>query len=75
MRRTLLDAYSTANLTSEEASEFCGYTPADGAWKRVSDLMNAKLIEPTGITRSGSSGRQQRVMRITALGREALRND
>lgn len=59
-------------LIAEEAALRCGYTAADGAWKRVSDLLNAGLLEDTGRTRPGSSGRQQRVLRITEKGRAAL---
>jgi len=82
MRRRLLDYYGIVGsvrpsdtrwgATAEEATEDCGYTAADGAWKRVSDLLNAGLLEDTGRTRAGSSGRQQRVLRITEKGRAAL---
>jgi len=75
MLRDLLEAYGTADLTAEEAAEERGYTAADGAWKRVSDLTNAGLVEPTGETRPASSGRQQRVLRITRLGVEVLRGE
>lgn len=73
MRRTLLDVYSCADLIAEEASEEAGYTAADGAWKRVSDLLGAGLLEDTGQTRLASTGRSQRVLRITQAGREALK--
>lgn len=72
MRRALLDAFSTADLTAEEVQDAAGYVPADGSWKRVSDLGNAKLIEPTGEVRVASTGRPQRVWRITEAGKEAL---
>ena len=75
MRRTLLQQYHLARLnglTAEEASYAAGYTPADGAWKRVSDLQNAGYVEDTGRTRSANSGRQQRVLVITDKGLEAL---
>jgi len=72
MRRYLLLAFAVIPRTAEEAAGAAGYTPADGAWKRVSDLLNLGLIEDTGETRTASSGRQQRVLRITAKGREAL---
>lgn len=79
MRLKLLREFNTARsyaasqgLTSEEAGEFAGYTAEDGAWKRVSDLLNAGLIEDSGEQRRGSSGRMQRVLRITEVGLLAL---
>lgn len=59
-------------LTAEQASERVGNP--DGAWKRVSDLQRLGLIEPAvdaygrSVTRTASSGRQQRVLTITGLG-------
>lgn len=73
MMRRLLTQYASVWLTAEEAALACGFTAADGAWKRVSDLLNAGLLEDSGQLRTGSSGRAQRVLRITAAGREALR--
>jgi len=66
MLATLLRAYTdnTDGLTAEEAAAAAGYTAADGAWKRVSDLITAGHLEDTGITRRGSSGRDQRVLRL-----------
>ena len=73
MRRRLLVAFFTSTgLTAEEAAQAAGYGPADGAWKRVSDLKNARLIGPMGKTRPGRSGREQQVLGITDLGWEAL---
>lgn len=74
MRRRLLAVYVKApgGLTAEEAADRAGFDPAEGPWKRVSDLTNMDLIRPTGKTRAASSGRQQRVLRITDAGREAL---
>ena len=76
MLRSLLQEYARADLTSEEAAERCNLDP----WavsKRVSDLLNAGHIEPVYengevVTRPGSSGRQQRVLRITTAGSDAL---
>lgn len=74
MRRRLLIAFgASGGLTAEEAANLCGFTAADGAWKRVSDLKNAKLIAPMGKTRPASSGREQQVLGITDLGWAALR--
>lgn len=77
MRRDLLRVFAMERVggyTAEEAADYAGYTPADGAWKRVSDLLNAKLVQvDVGHERRGRSGRMQRVLRITDLGREALR--
>lgn len=73
MMRTLLTTYAKVGpLTAEDAAEFAGYDPRDGAWKRVSDLKRNGWIEPTGATRPGSSGRPQQVCRITDEGREQL---
>ncbi len=71
-RRRLLETFVTGDRTAEEAAARAGYTPADGAWKRVSDLKNLGLIAPTGSTRPGTSGREQDVLRITADGWAAL---
>lgn len=70
MRRKLLDAYGERHeaLTAEEAAERAGYTKADGAWKRVSDLIRSGLVRDTGERRPGTSGRDQRVLRITDVG-------
>ena len=73
MMRRLLRAHYARPLTAEEASDLCGYDAADGAWKRVSDLANAGLIEDTGQRRTARSGREQVVRAITEAGREALR--
>jgi hypothetical protein len=73
MRRRLLEMFRRwGPLTAEGVANSAGYGAEDGAWKRVSDLLNLGLIEDTGETRTASSGRQQRVLRITAKGREAL---
>jgi hypothetical protein len=50
-------------LTAHEAAELAGYSDADGAWKRVSDLLADGLIESTGQTKPGPHGRMQRVLR------------
>lgn len=73
MMRKLLKCFSVRSLTSDEAVWLAGYLPADGAWKRVSDLAAKGLIEDTGERRPGDSGRAQMVRRITDKGREALR--
>ena len=50
-------------LTAEEAALSTPYGTDGGNYtKRVSDLLNAGIVEPTGHTRAGSSGRQQRVL-------------
>lgn len=74
MRRRLLEAFAVALDTAEGAAARAGYSPADGAWKRVSDLLNLGFLEDTGARWVGvRSGRPQRVLRITEAGREALR--
>lgn len=54
-------------LTDDEAGELAGLGHA-GYWKRCSDLRKANIIEPTGATRPGKSGEQQRVCRLTVFG-------
>jgi len=72
MMRRLLRAFEAGDSTAEEVAARCGYTAADGAWKRVSDLRNAGWVEDTGHRRPGSSGRQQMVLAITDAGRDQL---
>lgn len=72
MRAKLLRTYCQhGGLTAEEASEFAGYGPADGAWKRVSDLRNLGYLCDSGLRRVGTSGRQQVVLQATPAGRAA----
>ncbi len=73
MRRALLESYLAGPMTAERASSVAGFGPGDGAWKRVSDLLNLELLRDTGRTRVGSSGRQQRILEITELGRSTIR--
>lgn len=68
MMRRLLAEFAKEPLTAEEASEAAGYTPADGAWKRVSDLVRAGYVADTGYRRRGHSGRNQIVRAITIEG-------
>jgi hypothetical protein len=49
-------------LTPDEAEELAGLHV--GARRRVSELHNAGLIEPTGEVRPGRAGKAQRVFRI-----------
>jgi len=66
MQARLLAQYRFgAWFTAEEAAEAAGYTPADGAWKRVSDLVRLGLLVDTGERRKGRSGRSQRVLRAS----------
>lgn len=58
-------------LIDDEAGNFAGLAHA-GYWKRCSDLRKAGIIEPTGETRTGKSGEQQRVCRLTVLGIELV---
>jgi hypothetical protein len=62
MQRKLLAVID--KRTSEEATSVAGYSKADGAWKRVSDLRNAGLIRDSGDRRRGSSGRMQIVWEV-----------
>lgn len=76
MLHALLREFAKADLTGEEAATRANLDPW-AASKRVSDLLNAGLIEPIEadgelLTRAGTSGRQQRVLRITMNGADAL---
>ena len=74
MMRTLLLVFASHTaLTTERACLLAGYTPGDGAWKRVSDLTRMGWIRDTGNTTEGSSGRQQRVLAITEEGMDQFR--
>lgn len=72
MMRRLLWAYHDGPLTAEEAADICGFLPAEGAWKRVSDLALLGWIEDTGHSRPARSGREQMMRRITEDGRREL---
>jgi len=78
MLTALLTEFARADLTAEEAAHRAQLDPWASS-KRVSDLLNAGHIEPIivegdTLTRAGSSGRQQRVLRITMRGSDALFN-
>lgn len=51
----------------DELAARAGITQAQ-AWRRLSELHDAGLIQPTGLTRPGVSGRQQTVYRMTQAG-------
>ena len=68
MAARLLVTYLERELTADEAMRAAGYAPADGTWRRVSDLDKLGLIESTGETRLGESGRHQLVRAITTAG-------
>jgi len=73
MMRVLLWGFADdQDMTAEEVADACGYTAAQGAWKRVSDLATQGLIADTGTRRLGRSGRYQIVWRITDAGWMAL---
>jgi hypothetical protein len=55
-------------LSAEAAAEAAGYTPEDGAWKRVSDLKRLGLVADTGMRVKGSSGRSVALLQITPEG-------
>lgn len=76
MLAALLKEFARADLTAEEAAQRARLDPWASS-KRVSDLLNAGHIEPIivdgePLTRKGSSGRQQRVLRVTMRGSDAL---
>lgn len=81
-RALLLEAFYEApyrrfydkGMTDEQAMEFAvGVSPNSEYSKRCSELREAGYIEPTGETRTGSSGLQRIVSRITAKGRAAVK--
>lgn len=61
-------------MTDEEAMNLAypKVLPESEYSKRCSELREAGLIEPTGVTRTGSSGHQRIVSRITEAGRKAV---
>lgn len=71
----LLGVYTLNDVTDEEAIELLLNRPPtlgdEGKRRRCSDLRALGWIEPTGETRSNSSGRQRIVCAITEAGREA----
>jgi hypothetical protein len=73
MMRTLLLVFASHDrLTTERACQLAGYTAADGAWKRVSDLLAKGWVSDTGDTMLGSHGRSQRLLAITVEGRTVV---
>lgn len=76
MLHVLLSSFASISGTAEEAANRAGID-AWAASKRVSDLLNAGLIEVATVNgkelqRRGSSGKFQRVLRITERGRASL---
>jgi hypothetical protein len=69
--RTYANGYG---MTAEEAGVLSGLAddPLCGYWKRVSDLARVGFIAPTGEKRPSKAGRQQRVLKITDAGYDAL---
>jgi len=68
----LLVAYgSHTDLTAEEASIACNLEKSC-YWKRVGELVAAGYIEETGHARKATTGSDQRVCKITPLGKALL---
>lgn len=68
----LLVAYNShTDLTAEEASIACNLEKSC-YWKRVGELVAAGYIEETGHARKASTGSDQRVCKITPLGKALL---
>ncbi len=65
--RAFADAYPFG-LTADEAARRAGFTRADGAWKRCSDLKRQRAVYDTGQRRPGESGRDQAVLRLVVKG-------
>lgn len=57
--------YLRGSLIAEDVKVLTGI---DGIWKRVSDLKNMGLIEPTGHTRLSREGRESETYVITPAG-------
>ena len=72
--RRLLSAFNAhpAGLTADEATELASVPSDPPLWRRCSDLGRLGLVAPTGDRRPGRSGRDQRVLAITDLGRRTL---
>lgn len=70
-RKDVLDG---GGLTDEEAMVVSAFVHQSSEYsKRCSELREAGYIEPTGETRTGSSGLQRIVSRITEKGRAAVK--
>ena len=69
MKRRLLAVFQAApgGLSAEAACEAAGYTPADGAWKRVSDLERDGLIADSGQRVLSSHNRLVRVLVVVPV--------
>lgn len=52
-------------MIADDAIEEAGFGPEDGAWKRISDLLNEGILWDTGYRLRGRSGRLQRVLAYT----------
>jgi hypothetical protein len=61
-------ASGTEGFTDDEVAHILGWVEVNKARKRCSDLRNEGMIEPTGKTRTGSSGMQNDVCCITDRG-------
>ena len=72
MSLRLLATFTDAEHTSEGAAHAAGVDPWQAS-KRVSELIQQRALEPTGEKRKGESGRAQRVLCITELGRWELK--
>lgn len=79
-RAKLLKAFMLFDVfggTDEQAMIACqsyGVSPSSEYSKRCSELREAGLIEPTGETRTGASGHQRIVSRITEAGRKVVQS-
>ena len=60
-------------LTSEEAAELAGLnTVGTCYWKRISELLRDGRLEDTFQTRTASTGSEQRILALTAKGRQTI---
>lgn len=71
MRRRIARTFLDGPLTYEGAAE-AAELDLWAASRRVSDLVKAGALEPTGRLLKGSTGRLQRELRLTDRGRAAL---
>jgi hypothetical protein len=74
MRRRIAREYLAhpEGLTDEEATHRAGLPTG---WRRCSELRQAGVLEPTGVTRITSYGRQARVCRLTEPARAELQGE
>lgn len=70
-RLLLVFAASSRDLTCDEAQDAAGMETYQ-ARRRISELLTMGLLERTGLTRAGRSGRQQTTIRLSEAGSDLV---